>query len=929
VPQLFLNTGIHANHLQRILFSFCFLVFSIVISAQEGSVRGVVRDGLTGETLIGANIFAAEGKGTVSDLDGKFILRLPFGSYNFQISYVGYETIRQTVEVSAKPVFLEFEMTTVVINEVIVVSDVARNRETPVAFSNVLPKKIEEELAGRDIPMILNSTPGVYATQMGGGEGDARITIRGFDQRNVAILIDGLPVNDMENGWVYWSNWFGLDAVTRTIQVQRGLGASKLALPSVGGTVNIITRGLESSRETNITRETSSEGRLRTSIGFTSGKLKGDWGITMAGSFKRGNGWVDNTYSEAWFYYAKIDKRLPGHIISVSAMGAPQHHDQRSYMRPVATYDLGVARELGIPVDYVNDQGEYPYRPVIYDMGTRYNQHWGYFRRDRFNENAPEQKLAERTNIYHKPVFTLRDFWTPSDKLTVSNILYLSLGTGGGIQPVSGMDENNLIDDPSNPHYGQINWQAVYDANAKPVRTPFGWKYPILPEYSDSKYYSTNFMTNQHNDHIWFGLLSTANLSLKKNLDIAWGIDLRSYRGIHYTTITDLLGGDYAIDKEDKRIDYFSNPRSAMKFTGDTISYHEEGMVRWGGLFFQAEYKLKKLTSFINLTSALNGYKRINYFEDSESAWKWIPGFTFKSGANFNLSHNMNVFMNLGYLSKVRALRYFFDSFTTTFLEDTDNEKIRTIELGYNYHSPRFTANANIYYTSWINKPTYPIYSFLYPDPEDPNYRIRVYANIPGMDALHKGVEVDFIFRMIQNLDLEGLVSFGDWKWDKYITGLQFLDYVTHEKVDKVIDFDARGIHVGDAAQFQLGGSIRYEPFKGFYLNGRITHFGKYYSQFSPENTTDENGNVIDSWKIPPYEMVDFNTGYRFTFKDFEKIRLSLRLSVLNVMNVKYISDATNNDTYNPLFFNNFDAKSATVFFGMGRRYLVSFGVSF
>lgn len=925
---VYLN-NIIINHLHRIICSACFLLFSLIISAQQGSVQGVVKDGATGETLIGANILADEGKGTVTDFEGKFLIRIPYGSYNFQVSYVGYETVTQKIEVTEKPVYLEFELSSIIIDEVIIVADVARGRETPVAFSNVLPKKIEEELAGRDIPMILNSIPGVYATQMGGGDGDARITIRGFDQRNVAVMIDGLPVNDMENGWVYWSNWFGLDAVTRTIQVQRGLGASKLALPSVGGTMNIITRGLEYGQETNINRELSSEGKVRTSISFTSGNLKNDWGITLAGSFKRGNGWVDNTCSEAWFYYAKIDKRFTRHIISVSAIGAPQHHDQRSYMRPVATYDLGVARELGIPVDYVNDQDEYPYRPVIYNMGTHYNQHWGYLRRDRFNENATEEKLAERTNIYHKPQFTIRDFWTLSDKLSVSNILYLSLGTGGGIRPASSMGENDLIDDPGSPHYGLIDWQSVYDANSKPIRTPFGLKYPILPEYSDSLYYSTNFMTNQHNDHIWYGLLSTANLNLRNNFEIAWGIDLRSYKGIHYTTITDLLGGDYAIDKEDIRSDYYANPKSAMKFTGDTISYHEEGLVRWGGLFFQAEYKYDKLTTFINLTSALNGYKRINWFLDSESEWKWTPGFTFKTGANYNITPHMNVFLNIGYLSKVRAFRYFFEGFTTTFVTDTENEKVQAVEAGYNYHSPRFTANANFYYTKWINKPTYPIYSYYYPDPGDPDYRIRVYANIPGMDALHKGAEFDFIFRIIRNLDLEGLVSLGDWKWDKYITGLQFLDSETNEKVDKVIDFDARGIHVGDAAQFQLGGSIRYEPFKGFYLTGRITHFGKYYSQFSPENTTDENGNVVDSWKISPYEMVDFNSGYRFSLPDFEKVRFSLRLSVLNVLNVKYIADATNNDTYNPLPFYDFDAKSATVFFGMGRRYTVSFGISF
>ena len=927
---VFLNRNVIINHLHRIICTVCLFLSSLIISAQLGSVQGVVKDGSTGETLIGANILAADGIGTVTYFDGKFIIRIPYGTYNFQVSYVGYETVKQKIEVSEKPVYLEFGLSSIIIDEVIIVADVARSRETPVAFSNVLPKQIEEELAGRDIPLILNSTPGVYATQMGGGDGDARITIRGFDQRNIAVMIDGLPVNDMENGWVYWSNWFGLDAVTRTIQVQRGLGASKLALPSVGGTMNIITRGLESGQETNISREISSEGKLRTTIGFTSGTLINDWGIALAGSFKRGNGWVDNTYSEAWFYYLKIDKRLTRHIISVSAIGAPQHHEQRSYTRPVATYDLGVARELGIPVDAVNNQGEYPFRPVIYNMGTHYNQHWGYFRRDRFDENAPEEKLAERTNIYHKPQFTLRDFWTPTDNFSISNILYLSLGTGGGIRPISSMDEDNLIADPEDPHYGLINWQSVYDANAKPIRTPFGIKYPILPEYSDSLYYSTNFMTNQHNDHIWYGLLSTANLNLKNNFEIAWGLDLRSYKGIHYTTITDLLGGDYAIDKEDTRNDYYTNPKSAMKFTGDTISYHEEGLVRWGGLFFQAEYKYDKLTTFINLTSALNGYKRINYFEDSESEWKWTPGFTFKSGANYNLNQHMNVFLNIGYLSKVRPFKYFFVNFSTDFREDTENEKIKAIELGYNYHSPRFTANINTYFTNWINKPTEPIRSLFYPDPEDPYVFIPVEALIPGMDAIHKGIEVDFILKIISRLDIEGLFSFGDWKWDKSIRGLQFYTSdAAHKSVDKIIDFDARGIHVGDAAQFQLGGSIRYEPFQGFYLNGRITHFGKYYSQFTPENTTDENGNVKDSWKIPPNEMVDFNTGFRFSFQDFEKIRFSLRLSVLNVLNVKYISDATNNDTYNPLPFYDFDAKSATVFFGMGRRYTISFGINF
>jgi len=102
-------------------------------------------------------------------------------------------------------------------------------------------KQIQFNLGSRDIPLVWNSTPSVFATNNGGGAGDARVNVRGFTQRNVAIMINGIPINDMENGWVYWSNWDGLGDVTSSIQIQRGLSATNLATPSIGGTVNIIT----------------------------------------------------------------------------------------------------------------------------------------------------------------------------------------------------------------------------------------------------------------------------------------------------------------------------------------------------------------------------------------------------------------------------------------------------------------------------------------------------------------------------------------------------------------------------------------------------------------------------------------------------------------------------------------------------------------
>ena len=223
------------------LFTLLFLSISFSMFSQN-SLVGVLTDSESGEELIGVNIIYPGG-GTTSEFDGSYTLDLPNGDHEITFSYVGYQTVIRKITMKSDPVRIDLKMNSgEILTQVNVTADIAIARKTPVAFSNIPTLKLQEELAAQDIPMILNSTPGAYATASGGGDGDARITIRGFSQRNVAVMLDGIPVNDMENGRVFWSNWFGLDLVTKTMQVQRGLGASKLAIPSVGGTINILTK---------------------------------------------------------------------------------------------------------------------------------------------------------------------------------------------------------------------------------------------------------------------------------------------------------------------------------------------------------------------------------------------------------------------------------------------------------------------------------------------------------------------------------------------------------------------------------------------------------------------------------------------------------------------------------------------------------------
>lgn len=890
--------------MKKSILTFFALLLALWSFAQNTTISGEVKDATTGETLIGANVLIKQGVGTVTDFDGKFSIQVENGEYDVKISYIGYLTQTQRVKATGETIYLNVKLESKTLDEVQIVADVARERQTPVAFTNVTPERIQQELAGRDIPMILNSTPGVYATQQGGGDGDARVNIRGFSQRNVAVMLDGIPVNDMENGWVYWSNWFGLDAITRTMQVQRGLSASKLALPSVGGTINIITQGINQKRRYSVEQKLTSDGRSTTSLAINSGKLKKGWGFTLAGSYKRGEGWVDETFSEAWFYYLKAEKRLGNHIISASTYGAPQYHYQRSYSKPIAVFDYDYARELGVPEDfsYIDPTSIDTVNQI--DKGRRFNAFWGTYTDSEGNTH----KLHEKKNYYYKPMYSLRHFWS-GDKLSISNIFYASLGQGGGTRLSYG-GGGTYYADPTEGGFnenGQLNGQMLYDANI--AENPFN--------PGEAAYY----IRSSVNNHYWYGLLSTFNYQQNENLTFSGGIDLRSYLGEHYDEVYDLFGAEFVPEIKNPNID------TNRRYEGDIVNKHYDGMVRWGGVFAQAEYSKDKITAFVNLTTALTGYSTKNYYikDCPQTDWRKEWGFTFKAGANYNISEHSNFFLNTGYLSKAPRFRNIYQYNDTTLLSNIRNEFVKALELGYSFSSPKFALNLNSYYTVWENKPIDYAIRIQLPDQQ------VAYGNIQGINARHVGIEADFIYKILPNLDLQGLFSIGDWRWASG-DSVRFYDDATGSLV-KTTYFNAEDVHVGDAAQTQFGASLNYEPIKGLYLRSRITFFDRYFADFSPEtlngNFVDADGNPTDtppdSWQIPSYKLVDFHAGYRFKIKKF---KLGLKFSMLNVFDEVYVSDARDNDSYTTTTTDH-DAKSASVHFGLGRRFMVSLKVSF
>jgi VCBS repeat-containing protein len=371
------------------------------------TVSGVVYDADNNETLFGATVVKkGTSLGTTTDMNGKFTLQVDAGESELLVSFVGYTTATYTINAqdgeSVDLGDLSLKSDSEMLNEVVVsgVVDIAQDRKTPVAVSTLRSSEIQQLIGTKELPEVLNYTPSVYATKQGGAFGDSRINIRGFDQRNTAVMINGMPVNDMENGWVYWSNWAGLADVTSAMQVQRGLGSSKLAISSVGGTINILTKTTDIDQGGKLDLVYGNDNYLKTLASYNTGKMDNGFAASVLLGRTAGDGYVTGTKFEAYNYYLAFGYETGNHNFQLTITGAPQVHNQRT------TSFFNMA-----------DLADYQ------KYGNKYNYNHGYLNGEEFNW---------RRNFYHKPIASLNWDWDINETTRLSTVLYASFGRGGG-----------------------------------------------------------------------------------------------------------------------------------------------------------------------------------------------------------------------------------------------------------------------------------------------------------------------------------------------------------------------------------------------------------------------------------------------------------------------------------------------------------------
>jgi hypothetical protein len=878
------------------VISFFVVIMLAQLSFSQGLVKGIVVDRATNEALVGVSVYnPASGQGVSTSLDGSFSIKIPSGKHELTISYIGYGT--RTVQASTNNPNLgsiSMDSETIGLNDVTVTSSVAVRRKTPVALSVIEPIQIENKLGVQEFPEVLKSTPGVYATKQGGGFGDSRINLRGFEAANIAVMINGVPVNDMEWGGVYWSNWAGLSDVTRSMQVQRGLGASKVAAPSLGGSINVVTRSTDSKKGGAVSYGIGNDGYQKIGFSVSTGLTKENWAITLLGSKTVGNGYIQGTEFESYSYFMNISKKInDAHQLSFTAFAAPQWHNQRNN-----------ADRLTIE--------NWQKQPLKY----KYNASFGY--------DMNGQRKQSSYNYYNKPQISLNHFWTIDEKSSLSTAVYLSIGDGGGFSGqaydsgdrtkwygASGGEPNASFRSPD----GTYDYDSIYTMNKASVKNPNGSKMA---------------MSTSVNKHVWYGALSTFNTKIDQEIDFYGGVDLRYYKGIHTNELVDLYGGDFFIDQTPRPYVTNTDWKTKKLNVGDVVYRDYDGYVVSQGLFGQAEYNKDGLSSFLSLSGSNTSYWRVDRFyydaANARSATVNYFGYCAKAGANYNLDDHQNVFGNIGVISRAP----FFSG--GAFLQSTTsnetnpnavNEKAFSAELGYGFRSKYFTANLNAYRTNWIDKTLVRAINA--------NSAESLVANMQGVNALHEGVELDFVAKPTKDLEITGMVSLGNWYWQNNASGYLYnsqgqpvderggvveLLSPTHAKVDVNLE----GIRVGNSAQTTAAVGINYQILKGFRVGLDGNYFGRNYSYFSISSvgTSLAASTFAQPWMIPDAITCDLSANYRFKIGDYDA---SLVGNIFNLLDSEYISDANDGSDHT--------SKTAAVFYGFGRTWSVSLKLKF
>ena len=900
--------------MRQITLLLLFLLCGAGLMAQQGKLTGNVYDQSTGKAISEAAVVVGSTQ-TVSDANGYFeISALNYGEISMTVTAVGFEKYEATVKIASKQNYVKAEL----------ISRVAADNERKgISEVNISELEGEDENKGQSVSGLLHSSGDIFTSTASYTLGAMYFRMRGYDSENFSVYMNGINVNDPENGRASWSEWGGLNDATRNKEVNNMISSSRFGFGGLGGATNIITRASKQRKQTKFTYSLSDKTYTnRAMFTYSTGLMDNNWAFTISGSRRWGEGgYVKGVFYDAWAYFASIEKKInEHHSIGLTVYGSPTRRGQQAGATQEA-YDL---------------------------MGDNYyNPNWGM---------QDGEVRNSRVKNFHEPMFILSHYWDLDAKTKITTSLGYSFGYNGGTAlnwykandprpdyyrylPSYQLDPNvtNLVRNEwqNNPLTSQVDWNYMYQSNYTANRVGTQAVYIVEDRRNDQKTLNFSVLLNKE---------------LSSNVKFDGGFEYRKYTGHHFKTIDDLLGGNYWLDIDQfaerdltaigdsiKKQNDVNNPNRKVR-EGDTYGYDYEIHSNTGQLWGQVDVTGDKIDYYfagsINSTTfwregLMRNGRYINNSYGESTKYDFING-----GGKFGITYKFNgrnfLVANTSGITRAPSV---YNSFISPRTRDEvssklENERIWTGDINYILRTPYIKARITLYQTMFWNQND--VSSFYHDD-------LKTFVNyeMTGINKVHQGLEFGAEFKATSTISLTGVAAIGNFRYTSNPTAT--ITYDNGSQPSKTQTVYINTFKVNGSPQTAASVGLNYRHPKYWFFNANVNYFGENYPDFNPERRTTAalNGLLPGDPRINPIiAQTKFDDGFTVDASigkswQVNKININLNFSISNLLDNTELATGGYEQLrydYTDYNVNKFPTK---IFYGLGRTYFLNMGIRF
>ena len=708
------------------------------------------------------------------------------------------------------------------------------------------------------LPSSLSASKDIYNNIASYRFSEMRFNVRGYDSMYQDVYLNGIRFNDAMTGYGPWSLWSGLNDATRNQESSAGLTPTDFGVGGIGGTTNVNARASQMRKGFRASVSNANQMyRWRGMISYASGALDNGWSYGFSLSTRQGgNGYVEGIFYNAYGYFASVEKLFgTRHRLSLSILGTPQQRGAQQASTQEA-YDLFGSNYYNPNVGFQdgklrNTRVRRTHEPIAmlnyaYDITDKTRLSVATSLRFGYNGYSA---LTWKDGADPRPDYYR---YLPSNYLS-----QITSGIPGIFEPTTDEQFDNYI---SGAISAMENWTGYIDFDRMYALNRH--EDPTTAEYA--KGYRSNYMIEERRtDQLDYNFVATLSHEFNANHRIVGGLKARVNRTEYYSTVKDLLGGDYWLDidkfaERDKGSDiiayqndveyYNANGHARVVKEGDKYSYDYYAHLHQAQVWAQYGLTLGGFNMNIGAEAGhtsmwRQGLWRKGLFPNGNDSYgdsEHLTFLTYKAKAAFSYRFSGAHSIALNALAMADAPK-FAAAFVSPRTRNQSNpglstEKIYSAELTYNLNLPYIKARISGYFTQMHDLAKVVSYY------DDLQSSFTNFA-MSGIDKRYYGVEFGFNVPIWAGISIQGALNWGDYRYTSNPNFVQIID--NSAKIELVDKVNWKNFYVESTPQIAANIGLDYRSSSNWFASVNFNYYDKLYLSMNPAYRTN---NAVKSY---------------------------------------------------------------------------------